>query len=155
MGKVRPAVESDLAALVDMGREMHAEAPALRHAAYDAAKTGRALLEAIRQGSTFVHEMNDGALDGAFVGIVIEHWFSAHKMATDLALFVRPGRRGGWIAHLLLDHFIEWCEGRGIDTVQIGITTGVTPEQTGKFYEREGFQFVGGNYQMRLNGHVL
>ena len=151
---VRPATEADLAAVVALGQVMHAEAPALNDIAFNAEKVERTLRAALdpAYGAVFVHE-TDGVIDGAFAWALIEFWFSDAEMATDLGLFVRPGRRGGFIAHLLVERFIDWCEGKGVDWMRIGITTGVSPEQTGKFYEREGFQFIGGNYQMRLNGH--
>lgn len=148
----RQATVQDLPALVELGREMQAEAPALRHVAYDGAKVREYLKTAIEAGPVFVHETG-GVIDGAFVGLVVKRWFSAAEMATDLALFVRSGRRGGLIAFELVDMFLAWCEDNGIDDVQVGVTTGLAPEQAGRFYERLGFQFIGGNYQKRLNGH--
>jgi len=153
MAKVRQAVEQDIPALVALGRGMHAEAPALRHARYDADKVAAALKHSIAQGCTFVHEQ-EGELDGAFVGIVIERWFSSDRMAADLALFVRRDRRGGLIAYRLLDAFLTWCDEQGIDDRQLAVSTGVAPAATGELYKRLGFEPIGGLYQMRVNGHV-
>jgi len=148
---IRSATEIDLPALLAIGQEMHTESPALRHAPFYAEKVEQAFRVAIAQGAAFIHESN-GEVDGFFCGLVVERWFSLDKMATDLALFVRPGRRGGFIAYRLLDRFIAWCEENEVHDVQIGITTGVALRETGAFYERMGFKCVGGNYQMRLNG---
>jgi len=149
---VRAAVLADIPALVELGRGMHAEAPALRHARYDGEKVATALKHSIAQGCTFVHEA-DGELDGAFVGLVIERWFSSDRMAADLALFVRQDRRGGLIAYRLLDAFLTWCDEQGIEDRQLAVSTGVAPVATGELYKRLGFEPIGGLYQMRINGH--
>lgn len=151
MAKVREATGNDIPALVELGRVMHSEAPALRHAPYHEGKVSFMLGQALTTCVIYLHEAEDGAVDGFFVGIVVERWFSRAKFASDLALFVTPDRRGGLIAYRLIDAFLTWCQKNAFEPrdVQLGITTGVTAEATGKLYERLGFERVGGIYQLR------
>jgi GNAT superfamily N-acetyltransferase len=154
MASVRQATEQDIPALIALGRVMHAEAPALRHARFDGEKVEQALRHSVKQGCAFVHQGGDGEIDAVFVGLVIERWFSSDRFAVDLAIFVRPDRRGGLVAYRLIDAFITWCDENGIEDRQLGVTTGVAPDATGALYERLGFERIGGLYQMRINGHV-
>ena len=148
---VRKATLDDLPALVALGRLMHAEAPELCHASYSAEKVSRVLKMAIEAGGVFVHINAAQEIDGGFAGMIVERWFSTDKIATDIALFVRPDRRGGLVAVHLIDAFIEWCERQGIAArdVVIGVSTGVNADATGRLYERVGFERIGGIYRLR------
>lgn len=147
--KVREASADDLPALIALGRIMHAEAPALRHATFSEEKVRAALTYALEHGCVIVHEGASG-IDGGYVALLIERWFSTDRYVTDVALFVRPDVRGGMIAYRLVSAFIEWCASRGIapQDVVVGISTGVNAEETGALYERLGFVRIGGIYQL-------
>lgn len=150
MDNVRHARESDIPRLIELGRTMHDEAVALKHAPYDAQKVEHALRQTLERGLLLVHIGHDG-IDGAFAGIVVERWFSRSEFFTDLALFVDPDRRGGLAAYRLLRACIAWCKERGLDPrdVQLGVSTGVHPEQTGRLYEKLKFDRYGGLYRLR------
>lgn len=147
MGTVRPAFAPDIPQLIALGRAMHAESPALRHAPYNAGKVGANIETAMQIGLVLVHE-TDGVIDGGFVGIVVEYWFSTTKMLADLALYVHPGRRGSTAACRLLSAVLAWAKARALD-VNISASTGIDPEQSGQFFEGMGFQRIGGVYQLR------
>lgn len=151
MANVREATAADIPALVELGRAMHAESPALRHAPYDEGKVSFALSQALASAVIYLHEDAEAKLDGAFVGIVVERWFSRAKVAGDLALFVSPDRRGGLIAYRLLNAYVEWCQKNGFAPrdVQLGITTGVLLESTARLYEGLGFERIGNIFQLR------
>jgi GNAT superfamily N-acetyltransferase len=150
MANVRQATIEDVTQLVKLGRLMHAEAPALNHASYDEDKVRAAITLAVQGGGVFVHE-TDGEIDGGFAGMIVERWFSTDRYATDLALFVRQDRRGGFIACRVLDAFIAWCARQGVAArdVVIGVSTGVRAWDTGRLYERLGFECIGGIYRLR------
>lgn len=142
---VRKASPGDLPALVALIRVMHDESPHYKALGYVEEKVIGALTRSMGDGPCFVHVDAAGAIDGLFVAIVAERWFSHDRFVTDLAVFVPPEKRGGLIAYRLFEAFIAWCESAGMPPadVQIGITTGVRQERTGAFYQRMGFERVG------------
>ena len=148
---IRKATLYDLPALVALGRIMHAEAPSYAHTEYNEGKVSGVLCPAITAGGVFVHINAAQEIDGGFAGVIVERWFSTDRIGTDIALFVRPDRRGGLVAVHLIDAFIEWCERQGIAArdVVIGVSTGVDADATGRLYERVGFERIGGIYRLR------
>lgn len=150
MASVRRATEADLPQLVALGRLMHSEAPRMRLHAFDEAKVGRVLSFALGSGVVFVYEGADGVIEGGFAGVLTERWYSPEREFRDLAMFVRPDRRGGLAAWRLLREVINWCRAQGLAPadVQLGISTGVHPEQTGRLYEALGFRRAGTIYEL-------
>lgn len=136
--------------MIELGRAMHAEAPALCIFPFDEGKVEAALRHALEHGCAFVHEKN-GAIDAGFVGILTERWFSKRVMLIDLALFVQQDRRGGLLAARLIIAAVEWAKEKGLqpEDVQLGVSTGVRPEVTGALYERLGFECFGGLYRLK------
>lgn len=152
MAEMRTATVEDLPTLVALGRLMHAEAPNMRFTVYDADRVERALRYAIEvSGFAVVHVADDGQIDGGMAGVVSPRWFSAERQFSDLALFVRPDKRGGLLAARLIKATVAWCEAQGLRPfdVQLGISTGIHPEQTGEFLERLNFERVGGIYRLK------
>lgn len=149
MGNVRHATEADFPRLLELGRLMHAEAVLLNHAPFDDEKVTTMCAHAMSAGLLIVHE-GDGLIDGGFMGILGERWYSRQAMFIDLALFVRPDRRSGVIAYRLISSAIEWCESKGVDprNVLFGVTTGVRENETGEFYRRMGMRPAGSLYQL-------
>lgn len=137
--------------LLVLGRSMHAESPALGRFAFDAGKVERSLAHAMASGLLLVYVTEQGVIYGGFAGVVVERWFSTEKMFTDLAVFVDPSRRGGMAAFRLLREAVAWCKTQGFrpEDVQIGVSTGVHPEETGRLYELVGFERFGGLYRLR------
>lgn len=148
---IRRATAADMSALLELVRAMHAEAVALRHAALDLGKVEAAFRRSIADGPAFVHVDAVGEIDGMLLAIVGERWFSRNAMVTDLVVYMRQERRGGLAAYRLLDEFIAWCDEHGIAPydVQLGISTGVHLEATGKLYEKLGFEEAGRMYRLR------
>lgn len=133
---IRAATLSDLPRLVAMGAAMHAES---RYAVlgYAPEKVDAMLRMAMERGKVLVAE-RDGKIIGVFAGICEEHWFSHDLIATDLALFVEPGQRGGFAAAALVDAFLAWAFGRGAVMTDILINTGVRTEATARLFDRLG-----------------
>ena len=148
--KPRHATQDDLPALVALGRAMHAEAPRMHYTHFDENKVRSVLLHAMGHGVVLVSEAPDRSLEGGFVGLLTERWYSRDRIFTDLALFVRQDRRGGITAYRLIREALDWCQAKNLRPmdVQIGVSTGVHPEQTGKLYEALGFRQVGGIYEL-------
>lgn len=145
---VRDATLDDIPAMVALGAIMHAESR-YSFMAYDGEKVAATLRSLISGGFARVHE-RDGEIDGGMVGYMSEAWFSRAKVAAELALFVTPGKRGGMAAWYLLSEFSAWAENQGAQEITLAITTGVKVEETGRMYQRLGFEQVGGVFKRRV-----
>lgn len=146
---VRQATAADVDALLALGRIMHAEAPALRGSSFDETKVRRVLNAVIDGGAAFVHEDVCGAIDGGLVGMVLERWYSTDKVATDLGVFVKPDKRGGFIAYRLVRAFVTWSTARALP-IEMGASTGVAPEVADRLYTAIGFERIGGAYRLPI-----
>jgi GNAT superfamily N-acetyltransferase len=148
---VRPAAHGDVGAIVAMGARMHAES-AYSFLPYDAEKVRRCVLEHIAHPETlcaFV-AVDGGAPVGMMGGYISEYFFCGEKIASDMVVYVEPGRRGTLAAARLIGAFREWAAARGAREICLGISTGREPARTGRFYERLGLRPVGGVYKQRL-----
>lgn len=145
---VRDATLADIPAMVALGTIMHAESR-YSFMPYDGEKVAITLKTLIGAGFVRVHE-RDGEIDGGMVGYMSEAWFSRAKVAAELALFVTPGKRGGMAAWYLLSEFSAWAENQGAQEITLAITTGVKVEETGRMYQRLGFEQVGGVFKRRV-----
>jgi GNAT superfamily N-acetyltransferase len=146
---VRDATFDDIAAMVALGQIMHAESR-YSFMAYDGEKVASTLKTLMQTGGFVrVHE-RDGEIDGGMVGYMAEAWFSRARVAAELALFMRPDKRGGVAAWYLLSEFSAWAENQGAQEITLAITTGVKVEETGRMYQRLGFEQVGGVFKRRM-----
>ena len=138
---IRPAVKADLPKIVELGKAMHEEAERLRVMKFVPAKvyvTISGLIDSPDGLVLLVEE--DFELVGGIAAMVKPHWFSTDLMAYDLALFVRPDRRGSVAAARLLKAYKDWAKEKGAVITQFGISTGVHLEATSALVERLGFQ---------------
>lgn len=131
-----------------LGRQMHAEGH-FQHVTLDEGKVRRAFEALIRDQFCVVHEGPDG-LDGGFAGHIGEFWFSRALMASDVAFFVRPNRRGSLAAVRLVQAFVSWAAERGAAEVSIVQSSAVRIEETARLLTGMGFSYVGGCYKWRI-----
>lgn len=138
---IRPATIDDLPRLLALSRAMHAES---RYSvlSFSHDKVLDMLMLVMQRGLVLVAE-RDGQIIGGFAGVVEPHWFSDDLIATDLGLFVEPGKRGGFAAAALVGAFLEWAERRGAKMTDILINTGVRVEDTAKLFNRLDGEQVG------------
>jgi len=146
---VRDATLDDIPAMVALGAIMHAESR-YSFMAYDGEKVAITLKTLMQTGGFVRVHVKDGEIDGGMVGYMGEPWFSAERVASELALFVVPGKRGGMAAWYLLSEFSAWAEAQGAKEITLAITTGVKVEETGRMYQRLGFEQVGGVFKRRM-----
>jgi GNAT superfamily N-acetyltransferase len=141
---IRDAVKEDVPELVELGRQMHAEASRLNKLRYVPGKVFVQLSSMIGADHCFVRVVEeDGRLVGGLVAAVEPHWFSTDLLAYDMALFMRPDKRGGLAAAQLAKQYTEWAKERGAVVIQMGISTGVRLEATSALLERVGFKPAG------------
>lgn len=147
MARVRRATGEDAAALLDMGRAMHAESPHYQGRGWDdarvleaidlftgpAAEAGQALLLVAEDG---------GELVGMAAVFVAQDWFGPDRYVTDRVVYVRPDRRGSPV-FLRLVHAVEgWAQAIGVPEVTIGVSTGVHVGATVHAYQRLGYTLL-------------
>jgi GNAT superfamily N-acetyltransferase len=145
---IRPANYEDIPRLVELGEVMHGESR-YRVLPYAPNKVFGLLANMIEKadGLLIVSEKN-GEIVGGFAGMVVEHWFSNSRIATDFALFIHPEHRGGMTAARLLKAFVTWARERGAVLITAGITTGVTTDSSTRLYQAIGFEPVGIAFNM-------
>lgn len=146
---VRDATLDDIPAMVALGEIMHAESR-YSFMAYDGEKVAITLKTLMQTGGFVRVHVKDGEIDGGMVGYMGNPWFSGERVASELALFVVPGKRGGMAAWYLLSEFGAWAENQGAREITLAITTGVKVEETGRMYQRLGFEQVGGVFKRRM-----
>lgn len=144
----RAATHDDVPDVIELGRSMHGESW-YRYMPFDDQKLGELMHQLVDHGFLWVHESGD-EIDGVLAGFVAECWFSHIKIAGEFGLFVYPDRRGGIAAVRLVEAFKRWATEQGAWEITLGISTGVRMVETGRLYERLGFECVGGIYKMRI-----
>jgi GNAT superfamily N-acetyltransferase len=142
---IRHATADDVDALVALGQRMQAESPRFAKLAYNAQKVGTLLAGLIdgQHGFVLVAEDDQGQAVGGFVGFMMAHWASDDLMAQELAVFVRPDKRGGLMAARMVRMFAAWAKERGCKQTVLGISTGVRVEETAQLYRALGLKQFG------------
>lgn len=143
--KVEKALIDDVRALVDLGAQMHNEST---YAPYSFSESKiEALLHAgIHEfGGVFLRIVrHNDEIIGGMLGLVSNFWFSDEDtIANDLALFVRPDKRGVIASKLLIGEFRQWAREQGAKELALSITTGVHPERTARLFEHCGVPQIG------------
>ena len=137
--KIRQGDVDDIVALVELGREMHEEAPAFNKMDYDPKKLLQLGVVLSEQGGMFLAEKDDNEIIGMFLGVVMPHYFGSDLMANDLCFFVKKEHRGSTAAPRLIKAFEKWAWANGATALRFGISTGVEAKRTLKLYEKLGF----------------
>lgn len=145
---IRAATLTDMDALLALGRQMHAEGDFRRHA-LDEAKVRKTFQRLMASHFLAVNDGPEG-IDGGLAGAISEFWFSRELVASDLAFFVRPNRRGSIAAVRLVQSFVAWAKDRGAAEVSISQSSGVRIEETSRLLTGMGFIYVGGVYKWRF-----
>lgn len=137
---IRDATKADIPQLVELGKVMHAEARRLNKLSYVPGRVFVTLATLLESNSAFLRvSEEDGEIVGGLIACVEQHWFSTDMMAYDLALFVRPDKRGGMTAAHLIEEYKRWAKEQGAVITQFGISTGVNLASTSGLLERLGF----------------
>ena len=134
---IRPMTAQDIPALLVLGAEMHGES---RYANLDFDpqklwQLGETMLGNPDSWLALVAE-RDSEIIGFCIGYVAPHFFGNDLTSGDLAIYVVPEHRGGTIGARLVKLYTGWCEARGVQEPLLGVSAGITPERTGRLYER-------------------
>jgi GNAT superfamily N-acetyltransferase len=150
---IRRATAADFPALVEMGRDMHAESPRYRGMSYDAAKVAELAkrLADMKDIAILLVAERAGEVIGMFVALIAERWFSQDRYITDLTVYVKPEYRGGSAFYRLVKAFEDWAEKQGVQDIAIGVSTEIHAERTVRAYQQLGYRLAG--YTMVKHGH--
>lgn len=141
---IRRATSTDIPALVELGRAMHAESPTHGRLTFNASKVAQLLSVMLTKPLTalvLVSE-NENAIDGAALAHIEEYWFSEDLVAQEMAVYVKPEKRGTLRAARLVVGIDAWARAMGARMLQAGCTTGVAVNRTIELYEHLGFARV-------------
>lgn len=142
---IRAATFNDLPAVFELGVKLKKRTPyALLAVDHEMAlKTLRGCLSSAN-GCVYVAE-HDGKITGTIVGVAEPLWYSNKRVATDLLLY--SGRRGD--GKKLMQMFLYWATHHpNIVDITLGQTSGLHLELSDEWYRKQGFERVGGMFQM-------
>lgn len=151
---IRFGTHSDIPAMLDIGRQVIAEAKTL-NCELDTELAAKTIRQALnhRKHAVFVAE-KAGIVVGFFIALQDQFWFSKTHYATDLAFCVAPEHRDQ--AVWLLRRFIRWCQEHRISHIQLGLSTGLDTEgRTGQVYEAHGLKLAGGIYSTTFDSEAI
>jgi hypothetical protein len=153
--KVRYANSSDVRAIADLGRRIHAET---RFAAYDyslirVTENLRNIID-VGQNDKGTHcvllaEDNDVEVAGILIGTINRTLFSGQPIAGVLVYYVFKDKRMRGAGFKLLWAFRKWAENRSAYEISVNIHNGAYIQRTDRFLTRLGFRHTGGNYSLQ------
>lgn len=148
---MRTATLADIPAIVRMAAAMHAESRYAR-LTFDPARMSHLTAALIHNEDGFVRvvEKEGEAIGTMLAQIMREPWFAIEPVAYEYGVYVMPEHRGGTGAARMIRAFGAWAVERGARIVDLGISTEITEERTGAFYERLGFRRAGSLYSMEV-----
>ncbi len=151
MSIIRAATSSDSEAILTLLTALHAES-VFRSVPIEIPKLKSTVAAFLTQPrhTCIVCEASAGGIDGMIIGYISDYFFSTEAGAWDLALYVRPERRGTRIAYRLWKAFKSWAAANGAKTLWLGTSAGIAPARTRKFYVGLGMEEVGSLYRQSL-----
>jgi GNAT superfamily N-acetyltransferase len=149
-GPVRHATPEDSAVIDTLLRAMGRESPIFRAMPIDDRKLADYIGKTIRSNehAVLLHEGPSG-IDGIYIGMLVQQFFTFEFTAMDVLFYVRPERRGSRAAVRLFRAFKAWAKSSDAKTIQVGTMTGIDPARTAKFYRGMGLNEIGGVYHGR------
>lgn len=144
MVKVRRLTEADRDQVLRMGRALVDESPNFRGKGFEEAKASAIISHAAKgQGCVGFVAVEGDEIIGMVIMLVVEQLFSYHKYATDIVLYVKPERRLGRAALLLMREVERWAKEENIPEVTFGVGTGIHLDKTVHMYEKLGYKVTG------------
>ena len=136
---IRAACPEDLQRIIFLTACMANESPRYSALSFSIDKATQLIQTLTSQGGLFVAIKHEQVV-GFIAGVVIEHFLSHDTFACDIGVFVLPECRGGSYFLRLVKTFEKWAKDKGAQEIQLGVSTGVHPEQTVRMYERLGYK---------------
>ncbi|MFW5498123.1 MULTISPECIES: GNAT family N-acetyltransferase [unclassified Maridesulfovibrio] len=152
---IRPAMHSDVEAVVQLGKEMHSLGR-FKNIRYDFTKCRQAVRHCVDNPGSFffcIAETDEKEIIGLHMGMLQEYFFSNQVAAQSISFFVTPEYRGSSAALKMLYAFKKWAKKRNAIEVVFGtgISEGAPLAVMDNFMKRLGFELTGGNYGLWIN----
>lgn len=154
---VRPAVEDDLPAIFELGRELRAESPIPFPDADETvvrdtlALLGDFYFMAVAEVSLPEHTGGEKKIIGTLTAQLTRYAFSQEFMAQYDLFHVHREWRGSRAALLLIRAFENWAKEFNVGRAILGVHSGLDAERTGRFFEKLGYQPMGGNFMKEID----
>ena len=131
---------------------MHKESPVFKHSSFDDKTVVDLLSLSLKSPSDVCVLVNetDGEITGGIIAFAYKNWFGPERVASDLALFVTPDKRGGVVAARLVNQYEKWAKSVGCSEVTIGVSTGVNTDRTALLFQRLGYKYPAHSFRKRL-----
>jgi len=158
---VRPPRFSELTQIVEIARNLVEESPAYKDIPFEPEVIYWHMRNALEKFHDdeglfiMLAEDCDGNIVGAMMGGMAPYLFSTKgRYACEHALYVNKEKRGTSAAYQLVQRFERWAIDNGAKELNMGVSTGITPERAHGFYTKMGYNHVGGVYKKLLTGGV-
>lgn len=153
---IRFAKPSDVPALVQMGKQVHA-VTRFKTMTYDEARVAQTLNAALAPGNgryvCLVANDSQDHVVGALLAVLEKHIFSQQLTASIMHYDVVPDKRMGGYGVRLLKAFEQWCKNRQVQEINFGINSveeAREMQRLGGFARKMGYAKVGENYVRTL-----
>ena len=144
MTTIRRATIGDIAPILDMARDMHAESPRYRVLGFNARKVGELALAIIQNpqaGGVLVAE-KENTLVGMFAFHIGQHFFSDDTFASDIVMYVKPEQRSSSVFPRLVAAFEAWADEHGVKEKLLGVSAEIDSQRVVAVLERMGYAQV-------------
>lgn len=139
--QVRLALEDEEDLIVEMARQAMATRPTL---VFNEARCRETFRDYITKASPTIWVAEDArGVAGALAADFYLHRAASGLFTTQEVLFVKPERRGGRAAALLMKQLIDWSREIGANEIIGGNDNGFNSDKTAKFLGKFGFERVG------------
>lgn len=130
----------DIADVMHMGAEMHAESPNYRKLPFDPIKVGAWAAMHIRETNmcAFGARSAQGELIAVIFGSINPTYFGEALVATEDALYVDPAFRGSRAAIRIVRAYLRWAEEQGAARAVITPSTGINEAPACSFLSKLG-----------------
>jgi len=125
--------------VIELGHNMHSESR-FRIFRFEDQK----ICQLLQQPNVFcVLAKQDEEYIGFFAGIITELWFGTEKAAYDLAFYIKPEHRGGFVSVRMIKAFEQWAKQQGCCTINVGSSAQISTDSARRLYTRLGYNECG------------
>ena len=149
---IRSAVMDDIGGIIELAETMRREIvtpfPAIDHE-----RVERQLSLTQAHPDAMMAEVavgRSGGIAGLITAVMADYAFSFERRAVSDVLYVMPDARGAVMAKRLVARFEKWAARHGARMAWLGVSTGLTPDRTGRLFENFGYRAIGAIYRKEL-----
>jgi GNAT superfamily N-acetyltransferase len=140
----RPNSIEEVAKLVELGRAMHAEST-FKNMDFDRKIAGETILRLMESPTGYMMmacDENDEPI-GGIAALVTQAFFGKDKVASEMAFYVSPDRRGRLAGARLAQAYVAWAKVMGAKRINAGNSAGMNDELYVRFWTGLGFKRAG------------